>query len=44
MLAWLKGKPFAHRGLFGPGVPENSLAAVARAVDAGFPVEIDPEA
>jgi len=41
---WIKGRPFAHRGLFGPGVPENSLAAVGRAADLGFPVEIDVQA
>lgn len=40
-LAWLAGASFAHRGLHGPGAPENSPAAIARAVDAGFPVEID---
>ena len=26
---------FAHRGLYGPGVPENSLAAFRRAAEAG---------
>lgn len=34
-------RPFAHRGLHGPGRPENSLAAVAAAVAAGFGIEID---
>lgn len=33
--------PLAHRGRFGPGVPENSLPAMAAAVDAGDGVEID---
>ena len=32
---------FAHRGLHGPGVPENSLAAFRAAVDAGAGVECD---
>ena len=31
----------AHRGLHGPGVPENSLAAIEAAVAAGYGVEID---
>lgn len=33
--------PFAHRGLHTCGVPENSLLAVAHAVDRGLGVEID---
>lgn len=33
--------PFAHRGLHGPGVPENSLAAAQAAVDAGYGIELD---
>lgn len=32
---------FAHRGLHGPGVPENSLAAFAKAKELGFGVELD---
>jgi glycerophosphoryl diester phosphodiesterase len=32
---------FAHRGLHGPGVPENSLAAFRAAVDAGAGIECD---
>jgi glycerophosphoryl diester phosphodiesterase len=32
---------FAHRGLHGPGVPENSLAAVGAAIDAGAGIECD---
>lgn len=32
---------YAHRGLYGEGVPENSLAAFRRAVDRGFGVELD---
>lgn len=34
-------RPFAHRGLHGPGKPENSLAAIRAAVDAGYGVEFD---
>lgn len=37
----LWARPFAHRGLHGPGVPENSLAAVSAAVEAGYGVEFD---
>lgn len=33
--------PIAHRGLHGPGVPENSLAAVRAAVAAGYGIELD---
>lgn len=33
--------PIAHRGLHGPGVPENSLASVRAAVEAGYGIEID---
>ena len=41
--AWITAKPIAHRGLFDParGVPENSLAAVRAAVEAGYAIEID---
>ena len=38
---WLVEVPLAHRGLWGPGVPENSLAAFAAARDAGVGVELD---
>lgn len=33
--------PIAHRGLHGPGVPENSLAAAQAAIDAGYGIELD---
>ncbi|MBU3031542.1 glycerophosphodiester phosphodiesterase family protein [Paracoccus marinaquae] len=33
--------PFAHRGLHGPGVPENSLAAAEAAIAAGYGIEMD---
>ena len=31
----------AHRGLWGRGVPENSLAAAAAAIGGGFAIECD---
>ena len=32
---------YAHRGLHGDGVPENSLAAFEKAVEQGFGIELD---
>ena len=32
---------FAHRGLYGDGVPENSLKAFRRAAEQGFGIELD---
>lgn len=42
-LDWLTARPIAHRGLHGAaeGVVENTPSAVARALDAGYGVEID---
>ena len=37
----LEGKRYAHRGLHGPGVPENSLSAFRRAAAAGCGAELD---
>lgn len=37
----LGARPFAHRGLHGGGIAENSLAAFRAAVAAGFGVELD---
>ena len=34
-------RPFAHRGLWGGDIPENSLAAFARAAEHGFAIELD---
>ena len=34
-------RPFAHRGLHGPGVPENSMAAFRAAVARGYGIELD---
>ena len=35
------GKRFAHRGLWDADAPENSLAAFAKAVNAGYGIEFD---
>lgn len=37
LMGWL----YAHRGLHGGDVPENSLAAFSRAVEAGYGIELD---
>ena len=37
----LQGWAYAHRGLHGPGVPENSMAAFRAAVDNGYGAELD---
>ncbi len=33
--------PYAHRGLYGSGVPENSLSAFRRAAEKGYGIELD---
>jgi len=43
-LARLIAKPFAHRGLHGPGIPENSRAAFEAAIRAGHGIELDVQA
>lgn len=40
-VTWIGGSLYAHRGLHAAGVPENSLAAIAAAADAGYGVEFD---
>jgi glycerophosphoryl diester phosphodiesterase len=40
----LKPVPFAHRGLHGPGRPENGMAAFRAAIDAGHGIELDVRA
>jgi len=40
-VAWIGGHEFAHRGLHGPGVPENSAAAFAAAIARGMGIECD---
>ena len=41
--SWVTARPIAHRGLFDAarGVPENSLAAIRAAIDAGYAMELD---
>lgn len=39
--SWLFSRPIAHRGLHGIDVPENSLLAFQKAIDARIPIEID---
>jgi glycerophosphoryl diester phosphodiesterase len=43
-LAELIAAPFAHRGLHGRGIPENSRAAFAAAIRAGHGIELDVQA
>lgn len=38
---WLRGAVLAHRGLHGPGVPENAPSAFAAAVACGLGIECD---
>jgi glycerophosphoryl diester phosphodiesterase len=38
---WLTQREYAHRGLHGPGVPENSLAAAGGAIARGMGIECD---
>ena len=40
-LGWIGAHAYAHRGLHGDGVPENSLAAFAAAIEAGLGIECD---
>lgn len=40
-VAWLKGYRYAHRGLHGPGFPENSFSAFDLAIQAGVGIECD---
>lgn len=40
-IQWLVGCTFAHRGLHGPGLAENSLEAFAAAVERGYGIELD---
>ena len=39
--AWLAQWEYAHRGLHGAGVPENSLEGARRAIEAGMGIECD---
>lgn len=38
---WLRGARFAHRGLHGAGLPENSASAFAAAMARGYGIECD---
>lgn len=40
-VGWLRGKTYAHRGLHGNGVPENSPTAFALAMERGLGIECD---
>lgn len=40
-VAWIGGHDYAHRGLHGAGVPENSRAAFERALAQGLGIELD---
>lgn len=40
-VSFLLSRDFAHRGLWGGDVPENSLAAAAAAITGGFGIECD---
>ncbi|MCD7754943.1 MAG: glycerophosphodiester phosphodiesterase [Firmicutes bacterium] len=40
-MAPLRGWVYAHRGLYGGAVPENSMAAFHQALEAGYGVELD---
>lgn len=40
-IAWLSGCDYAHRGLHGGDVPENSLSAFAAAIAQGLGIECD---
>ena len=40
-LGALRGWGYAHRGLHGNGVPENSMAAFQAALDGGYGIELD---
>lgn len=42
-VAWLLGNVYAHRGLHGAGVPENSLAAFESAMARGLGIECDTQ-
>ena len=39
--SWLVEQPIAHRGLHNTTVPENSLGAFEKAIEAGYAIELD---
>jgi glycerophosphoryl diester phosphodiesterase len=40
-VGWIGGHVYAHRGLHGPGVPENSSGAFSGAIERGLGIECD---
>jgi len=40
-IGWLRGRDYAHRGLHGGEVPENSLSAFSAAISRGLGIECD---
>ena len=43
-VAFLGGQPYAHRGLHGGAIVENSRAAFRAAIEGGFGIELDVQA
>lgn len=39
--SWVLNTPVAHRGLHGEGAGENTMTAYSRAIEGGFPIEMD---
>ena len=39
--SWLLDQPIAHRGLHDKNSPENSISAFQKAIDQGYPIELD---
>ncbi len=39
--SWLSKYSYAHRGMHGDGIPENSLASFERAAERGYAIELD---
>lgn len=39
--SWLVDQPIAHRGLHDKTSPENSISAFEKAIEAGYPIELD---
>ena len=39
--SWLVDQPIAHRGLHDKVSPENSISAFEKAIEAGYPIELD---
>ncbi len=40
-ISWMTKCPIAHRGLHNSVAPENSMAAFYRAIEKGYPIELD---